>query len=225
MTSDSQKPALPASSTWTVLVLRLLAIVLLVVVANISATWLIGVLNIQIWPQHLELVDRAVLIGFLLYIALMAVPFLPGIELGLALMSMLGPKGIVVAYVCTIIALSISFGCGRRIQASALARLLRWLQLHRAAVMLQDLADSSPNHRYEFLLQQFPRQTRPLLLSHRFLILAGLLNLPGNVLLGGAGGIGMIAGVSRLFSFPAYLLLVSVAVLPGPILFVIFKNL
>jgi hypothetical protein len=63
----------------------------------------------------------------------------------------------------------------------------------------------------------------PALLKRRYLVLAALLNLPGNVVIGGAGGIAMLAGMSRLYSFPKYLLLVSVAVLPGPILITLSK--
>lgn len=225
MANDSKGPARERRLVWVTIFAKLSAIVLLVIMAKFAAAWLIEGLNIQIWPEHLELVDRAVLISVLLYIGLMAIPFLPGIELGLALMTMLGPKGILVAYVCTIIALSTSFGIGRLVPTTVLIGLLRWFHLNRAAVMLHELAGLSPPQRHEFLLEQFPSGTAPALLRHRFLILALLLNLPGNVLIGGAGGIGMIAGMSRLYSFPTYLLLISVAVLPGPILFVLWKNL
>ena len=55
------------------------------------------------------------------------------------------------------------------------------------------------------------------------LVLAVLFNLPGNALIGGGGGIAMMAGMSRLYSFPAYLLLIAVAILPGPILVMLSK--
>jgi hypothetical protein len=44
-----------------------------------------------------------------------------------------------------------------------------------------------------------------------------LLNLPGNALLGGGGGIGLIIGMSRLIPFHKYLLLIAVAVAPVPL--------
>jgi hypothetical protein len=49
-------------------------------------------------------------------------------------------------------------------------------------------------------------------------MIALILNLPGNALVGGGGGIGMIVGVSRLFPFTRYFLLVSLAILPLPLL-------
>jgi len=66
-------------------------------------------------------------------------------------------------------------------------------------------------------------QSKPALLKHRYLPLALLLNLPGNVLLGGGGGLGMMAGMSRLYSFPRYFFLVSVAILPSPIVVMLSK--
>lgn len=43
------------------------------------------------------------------------------------------------------------------------------------------------------------------------------LNLPGNALIGGGGGIALMAGMSRLFSFPLFLLSLTVAVSPVPL--------
>ena len=50
------------------------------------------------------------------------------------------------------------------------------------------------------------------------LMIAVTLNLPGNVLIGGGGGIGLIAGMSGLCPFPKYILCVSLAIAPLPIL-------
>jgi uncharacterized membrane protein YdjX (TVP38/TMEM64 family) len=118
-------------------------IAVVIVLANIGISWLIDRLEIQIWPQHLEIVDRAVLIAMILYVGLMATPFLPGIEIGLALMSMLGPKGVLVTYICTLVALTISFGVGRLFPARLLVSLLRWLNLTRAAALLKSF-DATP---------------------------------------------------------------------------------
>jgi hypothetical protein len=45
-------------------------------------------------------------------------------------------------------------------------------------------------------------------------MIALVLNLPGNALIGGGGGIGLIAGMCRMFPFPKYVLLVSFAITP-----------
>jgi hypothetical protein len=49
-------------------------------------------------------------------------------------------------------------------------------------------------------------------------MIAIALNLPGNALIGGGGGIGLISGMSRLYPFPKYILLVSLAITPLPLL-------
>ena len=54
-------------------------------------------------------------------------------------------------------------------------------------------------------------------------MIALLLNLPGNALIGGGGGIGLIAGMSRVYSFPRYFLLVGLAITPLPLLFLAGK--
>jgi hypothetical protein len=56
------------------------------------------------------------------------------------------------------------------------------------------------------------------LVRHRYLALAFALNLPGNSLIGGGGGIALSAGMSGLYPMPAYLASVAVAVAPVPLL-------
>jgi hypothetical protein len=215
--------ALRLGATWAITLAKLSVMAVVIVLANIGISWLIDRLEIQIWPQHLEIVDRAVLIAMILYVGLMATPFLPGIEIGLALMTMLGPKGVLVTYICTLAALTISFGVGRLFPTRLLVSLLRWLNLTRAAALLKSFDATPPKTRLEFLAEKAPTQIVPALLKHRYLMLALLLNLPGNALIGGGGGIAMMAGMSRLYSFPLYVFLISVAILPGPILVMLFK--
>lgn len=210
--------------TWALTLAKLSAIVALLILANMGISWLIDKLEIQIWPEYMEIVDRAVLISVILYIGLMAIPFLPGIEIGLALMMMLGPKGVVVTYLCTLVALTISFGLGRLFPTHLLVALLRWLNLTRAATLLSGFDATPPDKRLAFLAERAPTPTIPALLKHRYLLLALSLNLPGNALIGGGGGIGMMAGMSRLYSFPKYVFLIAVAILPGPILVILSKS-
>ena len=169
------------------------------------------------------MVERAVIVGLILYICLMAIPFLPGIEIGLILIILLGPQGAVLVYLCTLVALTLSFGLGRIFPPHLLASLLGWLHLSRAESLLRKFDATPPEQRLEFIAGETSTGTMPALLKRRYLVLAALLNLPGNVVIGGAGGIAMLAGMSRLYSFPKYLLLVSLAILPGPILITLSK--
>ena len=115
--------------------------------------------------------------------------------------------------------LSLSFAIGRLIPLKALARLVAWLQLSKARELIVKLEPLNRQARFDVLLKSTPSKIVPFLLEHRYLMIALLLNLPGNALIGGGGGIGLIAGMSKLFSFPRYLLLVSLAITPLPLLF------
>lgn len=213
------------SVKWMAIIGKLSLIVLVITLANISVSYLIDNLGIQIWPEYLEIVDRAVLLGVLLYICLMAMPFLPGVEIGLTLMIVLGPKGVAIIYVCTIIALVIGFGLGRIIPAKLLISLLEWLHLKHAANLLREFNGVPPEKRLEYLSQRASMKFVPSLLKYRYIVLAVLFNLPGNALIGGGGGIAMMAGMSRLYSFSVYCLAVSLAILPVPMFFFLSKLL
>ena len=45
-----------------------------------------------------------------------------------------------------------------------------------------------------------------------------------DALIGGGGSIAMTAGMSRLYSFPPYFLLISVAILPGPVSIILSRS-
>jgi hypothetical protein len=179
------------------------------------------ILAFQMWPRHVNLAVFIVFASAALYIVLTVLPFMPGIEVGLMLMAMLGVEGIVLAYLCTVLALSLSFLAGRLIPPRLVARTLGWLTLHRARKLVTDLEPLDPEERLLFLTRSAPSRIVPFLLRHRYLVLAVLFNLPGNAIIGDGGGIGLIAGMSRLFPFPKYVLLVSVAITPVPLLFLL----
>lgn len=218
MNMDRRALVLPRCPTWLVILLKLSSIVLLIVLANIGISWLIENLGFQFYPISYKLVERAIIAGVILYICLMATPFLPGIEIGLIFMILLGPQGAVLIYLSTLVALTLSFGLGRIFPPHLLAALLGWLHMSRAESLLRKFDMTPPAQRLDFMAGKTATGAIPALLRRRYLVLASLLNLPGNVLIGGAGGIAMLAGMSRLYSFPRYLLLISVAVLPGPVL-------
>ncbi|NNL35816.1 MAG: hypothetical protein HKP35_08360 [Silicimonas sp.] len=56
-------------------------------------------------------------------------------------------------------------------------------------------------------------------MRNRYLALAIAINVPGNSLVGGGGGLAFVAGASGLFSFPAFLLTIMLAVAPVPLFF------
>ena len=88
---------------------KLLLLVIAVVLINFGGSWLARQIDFQLFPRHDSMLQLAIAGCALLYIILMAIPFLPGIEIGLALMLLLGNKGALLVYLCTLLALSISF--------------------------------------------------------------------------------------------------------------------
>ena len=175
----------------------------------------------QMWPRHVDMIIYLLFSSAAAYVVLMAVPFMPGIEMGILIMMMFGRPGILLVYLCTLLALTLSFLAGSHLPPRILARVLDWFHLDRARDLVMDLAPLGPEKRLHLLLGSTPTSVVPFLLRHRYLFIACLLNLPGHAFIGGSGGIGMIVGMSKIFSFPKYLLMVSIAILPGPIFFLV----
>ena len=165
-----------------------------------------------------RMVRRAVITATALYIVLMAIPFMPGIEVGLSMLMLLGARVALLVYLSTITALMLSFIVGRFIPVRHAARAFHLFGLARAEDLLQTVAALPVKERLPFLLDHVPPGLAPFMLRHRYLALAVLINLPGNMLIGGGGGIALVAGMTRLFTGPAFLLTVAVAVAPVPLL-------
>jgi len=193
------------------------------VVLNYGGSLVVEQINFQLWPEHEHLMVTVLWVAIVVYVLWMALPFVPGIELGLALMIMLGTRGIVLVYFCTLMSLSLSFTIGRLIPLNSFARFLGWLHLYKAWDLVLQLEPLNSEEKLNFLLRSAPSKIIPFLVKHRYLMIAVALNLPGNVLIGGGGGIGLISGMSRLYPFPKYILLVSLAITPLPLLFLAGK--
>lgn len=162
--------------------------------------------------------DLAVGLLLIVYVILIAVPFVPGVEVGLALMAMEGPWIAPVIYAATMLGLLLAFGAGRWLPPAQIDRLLADLHLRRARALHAEIASLDPPERLALLNDRAPGWLRPLVLRFRYLLIAVLVNLPGNSLLGGGGGILLIAGLSRLFRPLAMTLTLMLAVLPVPLL-------
>ena len=198
---------------------KFLLFVLLVVSINIGGTWLTQQIDFQLFPRHDSMLQFMVLGSTLLYVLLMTIPFMPGIEIGLALMILLGNKGALLIYLCTVMALAISFIIGRKTPSFLIILLLNWFHLYKASALIAQLKPLDQQQQLELLYEKAPRKLVPFLLRHRYLAIVAILNLPGNALIGGGGGISVIAGMSKIFPFYVFILLVAVAVAPVPLLF------
>lgn len=161
-----------------------------------ATTWLENVERIRT-PTMLLLVSA-------IYIVCLALPFMPGVELGLVLMVVFGQAGIIAACVSTIAALNLSFAVGRLLGTQQIG--------DNDPSWMRSALDRSAVGRRLLLRFGYP------LLNHRYLALGILFNLPGNWVLGGGGGIALASGFSRSFSWPKFLFTVAMATCPVPIL-------
>jgi len=171
----------------------------------------------KLMETHASLVDWVVWAALALYTALIALPFVPGAEVGMALLSTFGAKIAVAVYLATVVGLLIGYTVGWLVPVHRTAGLMRLLCLARAADWLDGIAELPRDEIAARFTQALPPAARKLV-GWRYLALVLLINLPGNSLLGGGGGIALAAGLSRLFSPPGFLLAVLVAVLPVPLM-------
>lgn len=132
------------------------------------------------------------------YSILLAIPFLPASEIGIIIMLVSGIEGVVLVYLGTVCGLTISFLFGRnykfRKSTSKFLESLLTFKIYRK------IGSVSPS-----------------------ICLGLMLNIPGNVIVGGGGGISYCYGKLKQISLLRFILTVSVATLPVPLLFLIYK--
>jgi hypothetical protein len=194
----------------------------LVVGASLAGQWLDEQLAAHLAASVEPATHRAVVAAVVLYVALMALPFMPAVEIGLILLAMFGARIAPVVYGATVLALLLSFLVGRLLPEAVAPRALDRLRLHRAAGVLRRMQSLPLERRLELLVRHAPSRIVPFLLRHRYVALMVVLNLPGNALIGGGGGIGLAAGCSRLFGTGGYFAAIALAVAPVPLAVMVF---
>ena len=194
----------------------------LVVCINLFARWLGHQLEIEVRPSNDHMIHGIIIISLVVYTVLIAIPFVPSVEVGWGLMLLLGADLAPLVYLFTVVGLSASYIVGRRIPESRLQTFLEVFSLTRASQLVGKLKTLDTEQRLSLLLARAPAKFIPTLVRHRYLAVAVALNIPGNTVIGGGGGISLVAGMSRLFGFCRFVLTLAVAVAPVPLLIVIF---
>lgn len=203
-------------------ILKLCLFILIVVSANYFSSYIVEALEFEIRPSNEDFVHRMTMLATTAYAILIAVPFVPGVEIGLALIAMLGPRIVFLVYVCTVIGLCVAFAVGRIASLNWLAGLLEGFGLTKGGALVRRIEPMGQDERLAFLISNAPNRAVPFLLRHRYLALAVIVNVPGNIVVGGGGGISLMAGASRLYSIPGFLGTILIAVAPVPIAILIF---
>ncbi|WP_424928856.1 hypothetical protein [Amaricoccus tamworthensis] len=209
--------AQPVSRGLARLALRVVVLVALVVVATLTAHIVRDSLDIRIVPENEQQVHQSIMVGTVAFIVLLALPFVPGAEIGLAMLTAFGAAIVPVVYIGTVLALCLSYTIGRIVPISVLVRFLGLLRMRRAADLVRRAAPLSEEERLTMLLDGAPPRLVALALRRRYLSLALALNIPGNALVGGGGGIALLAGLSGLFAPLPTILAFAIAVCPVPL--------
>ncbi|MFN3172814.1 MAG: hypothetical protein ACE37E_19190 [Hyphomicrobiales bacterium] len=204
------------------LLLRLVVLIAVLALATWGAHEIRDALNLQIRPDNEQQVHQAIMFGAVAYIGLLALPFVPGAEIGLAMLATFGPSIAPLIYVATVASMALAYTLGRFLPINMLERLLGLLRMERAASLVARAAPLSGEERLALLLGEQPRRTLSLALRFRYIALAVAVNTPGNSLIGGGGGIMMMAGLSGIFSPLPTLLTIALAVSPVPLAMMYF---
>ncbi len=223
MTTESFKAKLTATHNLSRvrLYLRLIFILaILIIFAFWVDYWIRGELGMA--KKFVEVLlsqgGRSVLIaGGIIYILLLSLPFVPGVELGVLLMCAFGKEGIVFVYLSTVAGLCLAFLIGRLVPKSWVRVGLEKIGLSRFDLNqfdgIENIADQlHTGHKF------FPGRLWSFLVKYRYLAIAVLINLPGNYILGGGGGISLACGTSQSVSWKWFLLTIVLAVSPVPLL-------
>lgn len=169
-------------------------------------------------PDALANLAPSLLVVILLaYAVLIAVPFVPGVEIGLVLLAVEGARVAPLVYAATVLGLIIAYAAGWLLPYATLQRLARDLRLGRIADWIGAMAPLKPQKRVDILAERLPARLRFLARGHRYVLLGLLVNLPGSSLIGGGGGLSLVAGLSRLYRPLPTLLTFALAVAPLPI--------
>jgi hypothetical protein len=223
MTTESlkQRLAAPRNLRRAMFYMRLLIVfAILVIIAFWLDYWIRGELGMAkkfVMFAQGEWGRGVLIAGGIIYSLLLSLPFVPGVELGILLMCVFGKEGIVFVYLATVAGLSLAFLIGRLVPRRwidpGLERLGDSRSCSSQSGEIEKMADCMSAGR-----KQIPSWLKSYLVKYRYLTIAILINMPGNYILGGGGGISIVCGTSRRISWKGFLLTIILAVSPVPIL-------
>jgi hypothetical protein len=203
--------------TWRRVVIWIFGFVVCVAVLHFFLSWSLNyVSEINTISGSMTMVG-VIVISLIIYAVLIATPFMPGIEVGIALLMLQGAQIAPFVYAATVIGLFTAYLIGRWIPIAWLHRLLCDLGLSKLCSFLDTIETTPAEDRMATQRAILPAWLAKLTIDYRYVTLGLLLNLPGTFALGGGGGILMAAGLSRLFHGWVILATLLIATLPVPL--------
>ena len=198
-------------------VLRVALLIAVLGLASWGAHVVRDALDLQIRPDNEQQVHRMIMLGAVAYIGLLALPFVPGAEIGIAMLAAFGPPIAPLIYVCTVASMILAYTAGRFLPIEVLQGALSAMRMHRAADLVARAAPLSGDERVAMLLDGQSARTLRHAIRYRYVALALAVNTPGNSVIGGGGGIMLMAGLSGIFSPLATVATIAIAVSPVPL--------
>jgi hypothetical protein len=196
---------------------RLTIFILAVLVATWISAALRDAMDLHVMPDNEVAVHRMIIVATGVFIVLLAIPFVPGAEIGLTMLTVFGAAIAPLVYCATVAALMLAFVVGRLVPAPTVMRALRSVRLNRAAAAFEEIAPLTRDERMARLMRGGSPRLLRLATRYRYVAILIAINVPGNFLIGGGGGISMMAGMSGLFAPIPFLLTVAIAVSPVPL--------
>lgn len=195
-------------------VLRIMALIALAMMLHWLFVWAEGWIaqNNYGWAM-----PGVLAVALLVYALLIAIPFVPGIEIGLMVLAAGGPDIAPLVWLATASGLVLAYMVGCKVPYAWLHRVLLDLHLTRACLMLEQFEALAPETRAEFVQAQLPTRYLGWVVKYRYVNLAVLINIPGNSMIGGGGGIAFVSGLSGVFRAHLAMLTLVLATAPVPL--------
>lgn len=208
---------LPKKLLWTRVLTTMLIYSCLLAIGLWGGSLLKDILKIDSIANSPHYLRKVLWFGVMLYVVLLAIPFVPGIEISLAVLAAFGKEAALSIYLASIAALALAYLVGRLVPLRSIASVFRYFGLTSAEGFIEQLEPLSRHERLAVLVEAAPQRIVPTLVKNRYLAIVVMLNLPGNALIGGGGGIALLAGMSGLFAFAPFVGIVAIAVAPIPL--------
>ncbi len=199
------------------IIVRLVVVLVFVAVVKFGIDFLFAKFALFESDASARAMTGLLVIVMLGYALLLAIPFVPGVEIGVAVLMLEGAKAAPMVYGATVTGLFLAFCIGQYVPLTRLIGLCNDLSLKRVAQMLERISSTPREDRLDTLHTRLPRPLVPVLVRYRYVTLGLAINLPGNIGLGGGGGIMIAGGLSRLFHTGYAFLTIALATLPVPL--------
>ena len=199
------------------LIFRLTAVAAFVYLAKLGFDWVLAQTDELEGPTQTTAMTGLLIAALVGYAILIAIPFMPGVEVGIALLLMQGASVAPFVYLATLAGMIIAFLTGQHVSLDWLHGVFRDLRMIRACQMLDRIKNQPQEDRLERLTERLPKWIAWVAVDYRYISIALLINVPGSIAIGGGGGIMLLAGLSRLFRTGRMVMMLALATLPIPL--------